>query len=104
MIVLADRFACGLVGLLIQDLDLDVPPTARSTFRPAVAAVYLNGNATFAAEQVDNIVSVVPCGVERVAVELVALQHEGDGVDVAVVTRDDKVTVGLGHEIELGHR
>ena len=39
-----------------------------------------------------------------VPVELVALQHEGDGVDVAVVTRDDEVAVGLGHEIEFGHR
>jgi len=39
-----------------------------------------------------------------VTVESAALQHEGDGVDVAVVARDDEVTVGLGHEIEFGQR
>ena len=39
-----------------------------------------------------------------VAVESATLQHEGDGVDVPVVTRDDEVTVAFGREIEFGPR
>src|SRR5215469_13185166 len=68
--------------LLLQRPDLDVLPATGGADRPALAAVYLDGNAPLGAELSGHFLFVVVGAGERLAVELADLDAVQPGGDL----------------------